>query len=74
MTVGVPLGAIVADHASWRAVFAIVAITAALAAVLAAGGGLVIAFAGIDDIVLAGAALLAVAFAIAWPLRSGQPQ
>lgn len=74
MTVGVPLGAIVADHASWRAVFAIVAITAALAAVLAAGGDLVIAFAGIDDIVLAGAALLAVAFAIAWPLRPGQPQ
>jgi DHA1 family purine base/nucleoside efflux pump-like MFS transporter len=37
MTIGVPMGALVADHASWRTVFAIVAIGAVLAALLSLG-------------------------------------
>lgn len=37
MTIGVPLGALIATHATWRAVFAVVAVVSALATILALG-------------------------------------
>ena len=37
MTIGVPMGALIADHASWRAVFVVVALVSVLGGALATG-------------------------------------